>query len=660
MDNNYFSKNNRISVFIIAILILIFFVLGHTRIGSILLLLYIALIGYSVKDSKNKKKEWNKFLKEFSSILDISSKSIMMNSPFPLAIVGESGNLLWYNEKFRKILGENEILGINISDIIPDVSVDEILNQDKKSFKYVKINDDYYNIFTNINDSSLTKGKTILLYFYEVSYEAKLSKNIEENKYCILNIEVDNLDEVLKYTEEDKTVILSAEIERTIKNYAQSLKSMIVKHSSNKYVMVANYKTIEKEMEKNFDILDQVREINYGNNLTVTLSIGVGCDGETPLENYEFATAAKELALSRGGDQVVVKNKDKMLFYGGKTKEVEKRTKVRARVIGHALVNLIKESSNVFIMGHLNPDIDALGASIGIRCASKALGKESYVVLDNVNSAIEKPIGRIIENDLYDDIFISQENCIKKYNENSLIILVDVNSKNYVLSRDILNYNARIVVIDHHRKSTSAVENTLISYIAPYASSTCELVTEMIQYMLDKPKEHITKLEAEMLLAGIYVDTKNFYFKTGVRTFEAAAYLKQLGADIVDVKKMFADNLESYLKKAEIMSLAEVKDDIAIAICPPDVKDNILVAQVADELLNITGVQASFVLAKIDDEVFISGRSFGDINVQIILESLGGGGHMTIAGARLKDIPIDEAKEKLQHAINEYLREGEE
>lgn len=660
MDNNYFLQYNKISVYIIAILISIFFILGHLLIGAILLLLYIIFIAYNVKMFKVKKNEWKKFLEEFSSKLDISSRNVLVNSPFALVIVENKGNILWYNQNFLKVFDKEEILGKNIEEIIEEVNIDKIVNKEKKVFNWVNIKDRYYNIFININNKPSTKDKAIILYFYDVTEEVKLARSIEENRYSIMHIEVDNLNDVLKTTVEDNAVILAAEIERTIKNYAQGLKAMIVKYSSSKYVVVTHYKNIEEEMQKNFDILDEIREINFGNKLAVTLSVGVGCDGDTPLQNHELAISAKELALSRGGDQVVVKTKDKLQFYGGKTKEFEKRTKVRARVIAHALVNLINESSNIFIMGHINPDIDALGAAIGLRSIVKALGKEVHVVLDKANSGIENPIERIKENNLYKEIFISKENCIKTCDRNSLLILVDVNSKEYVQDKELLDVIGRVVIVDHHRKSTTAVEGTLLSYIEPYASSTCELVTEMLQYMIESPKQHIMPIEAEMLLAGIYVDTKNFYFKTGVRTFEAAAYLRQLGADIIDVKKMFAGHLETYLKKAEIMSLAEVKNDIAITLCPPDIKDNVLAAQVADELLNITGVQASFVLVKIENEVFISGRSFGDINVQVILETLGGGGHMTIAGTKLKNVSINEAKEKLQDAIDKYLREGEE
>ncbi|EDS76944.1 DHH subfamily 1 protein [Clostridium botulinum C str. Eklund] len=609
-----------------------------------------------------KNDEWEKFIEDFSSKMDIYSKNLLIKSPFPLVIAENTGDILWYNKKFLEIFEKGEFIARNLRDIINDTNINKILNGEKEIFKYVNIKNKYYNIFANTSEdqgTSTKSNKSIIFYFCDVTHEVELMKEIKKNNHTIMLIDVDNLDDVLKTTEEDKAVLLSAEIERTIKNYAQSLNAMIIKYSSSRYVVVAYYKDIQEEMNKNFDILDDIREINYGNKLTVTLSIGVGVSGETPLQNYEFATSAKDLALSRGGDQVVVKNRDNLQFYGGKTKEFEKRTKVRARVIAHALVNLINESSNVYIMGHVSPDIDAIGAAIGIRSVVKTLGKRGKIILDEVNTGIENAVYRIKKNNLYDETFISSEGAINSHDKNSLLILVDVNSKDYIQSSKVLAHIDRVVIIDHHRKSTEAVEDAILSYIEPYASSTCELVTEMLQYMIESPKKNISPLEAEMMLAGIYIDTKNFYFKTGVRTFEAAAYLRQLGADIIDVKKMFAGHLDTYIKKAEIMSLAEVKDDIAIATCPPDIKDNILVAQAADELLNITGVQASFVIAKINDDVFISARSFGDINVQVILETLGGGGHMTMAGTKLQNISMKDAKEKLQNAIYKYLGEGE-
>lgn len=662
MEKNYFIRNDKTYLIIIAILIGSIFVFGHFYTGTILLGLYIIFLIYNIKVIKNKNGEWKKILEDFSVKIDISTRNILTNIPFPLTIINGKGNILWYNQKFFNILNQNEILGNKICDIVTEINIKDILEKNKREFNYVKIEEKYYNVFVNVKgnkEAINNKNKTIFLYFYDVTKEVNLRNKINQEKEVIILIEVDNLDEVIKTTKEDKVLLLSAEIERTLKTYAQNLNAMITKYSTSKYIMVANTKIMEKEMKKNFEILDEMRDIDLGNELTVTLSIGAGYGGKTPLENYNFATSAKELALGRGGDQVVVKNKDKIKFYGGKTKEVAKRTKVRVRVVGHALVDIINKSSNVFIMGHSNPDIDSIGAAIGLNIVSKYLGKEAYIILDEVNTGIEKAIKKIKDEGLYNELFITKEQYLNKFNRNSLLILVDVNSKSYVQNLQVLDSIDRIVIIDHHRKSTDSIEGALVEYIEPYASSTCELITEMLQYMMDNPKKYISPIYAEMLLAGIYVDTKNFYFKTGVRTFEAAAYLKQIGADILEVKKMFLHDIGTILKKYKIMSLSTIENNICIAICPPEIQDTVLAAQVSDELLNITGIQASFVLVKIKNEVFISGRSNGDINVQLILEELGGGGHLNIAGARLKEVSINEARDKLKIAIDKYLMEGE-
>lgn len=661
MKNDFLNQKSKLYIFIIGVLIAIFFILKHYFLGSALLFTYGILIAYNTRLSKITKNEWERIIEDFSSKIDASTRNILLNSPFALTLVGAEGDILWYNQGFFNIINSNDILGKHLNQIIEDKSINNIISGEKSTIKHIKVNNKYYNIVSSVNDSSTNiKDKIILLYFYDVTNEVEVNERLNERKTTIILIEVDNLDDVLKTIEENKALLLSAEIERTIKTYAQNINSVAIKYASNKYMLVTYFENIKKEMDKNFQILDEIREIRSGNELAVTLSIGIGCEGSTPVENYELAMTAKELALSRGGDQVVVKINDKLQFFGGITKEVEKRTKVRARVIAHALVNLINESSNIYIMGHSNLDIDSLGAAIGIYSVVKSLDKEGYIILDKVSSGIEKPMERLKMTHQYDKTFITGEKAISALDKNSLLILVDVNSRDYVHNNHVLQKFSRMVIIDHHRKSTESIEGALLSYVEPYASSTCELVTEMLQYMIDNPKHHVNSIAAEMLMAGIYIDTKNFYFKTGVRTFEAAAYLRQLGADMIDVKKMFAGQLETYLKRAEIISEAEVNNDIAIAICPPDIRDNVLAAQVADELLNITGVQASFVLAKIDSEVFISGRSFGNINVQVILEVLGGGGHMTIAGAKLKDVSIEEAKEQLQKAIYKYLREGEE
>ena len=662
MDNkyNYFSVNNKIYMVTMALFICIIFYYGHLKVGILTLGLYAILVVYNIYNSKVRKNEWKKFIENFSSKLDIATTSTLVKLPFPLIIIGYMGNILWYNQSVTTMLEGEDLLNKNIRDIIKELNLKQVLDGKKNIFTNIKIKDNYYEIYTNIvdtNENKNVKDKIMLLYFYEITEKTNLIKGINGNRESVMLVEVDNLDDVVKTTEEDKAPLLIADIERTINSYSQSVNAMVKKYTSNKYVIIVQDKYIEKEIEKKFDILDSVREISNGNKLAVTLSVGVGRGEDTPLKNYEFATSAKELALGRGGDQVVVKKGDKLSFFGGKTKEVEKKTKVRARVIAHALMDLVNESNTIFIMGHKNSDPDCLGSAMGLYSIIKNLNKECYIIIEGINSGIKSMMEILLEDGEYKNTFITSEKFKSVKNSNSLLILVDVHNESYVLNLEIVKEVEKVVIIDHHRKSQDFIHGAMLSYIEPYASSTAELVTEMIQYMVDKPK--LKHIEAVCLLAGICVDTKNFYFKTGVRTFEAAAFLRRHGADTLDVKKMFSDDLNVYLKRAEIIKSAKIKNEIAIAVCPLIIEDTVLAAQAADELLNITGIEASFVVVKIGDEVFISGRSLGKVNVQVILETLGGGGHMTMAGTKFTSLKLEEVVVKLNEAIDEYLREDE-
>lgn len=660
MDNKYkdLYSSNKIYMIINSILIACLIYYRHYLIGTVSLIVFLILLAYNIRNSRLKKDEWRKFVESFSSNLDNATRSTLIKLPFPLIIISESGNILWHNQSISDIVGEN-ILGSNISEVISEDILSKILNKKVESYEYIKLKDRYYNIHTSLIRTYENKNEEIMLiYFYDVTDKYRLKEEIQGLQWSVFLLEVDNLDEVVKSTPEDKKPLLIAQIERYINSYAQGLSAMFKKYAMGKYVLVVQNQKLKDEAKKKFEILDEIREIDMGNTLAVTLSIGIGSGGDTPIDNYKYASMAKELALGRGGDQIVIKNREQLSFYGGNTKEVEKRTKVRARVIGQSLVDLVMESSNIFIMGHVNPDIDCIGGGIGLYSVLRNINDKCHIVLDNGNRSVTYIIERLKAYEEYDNAFIKSENAIEMIDEKSLLILDDVNSRSYVLNEKLLDKAKKIVIVDHHRRSINYIENAIISYVEPYASSTSELVTEMIQYMDED--YNIKPVEAEALLAGICVDTKNFYFKTGVRTFEAAAYLRKNGADTIDVKKLFSSDLKSYIKKSQIIESAKiVHDKVAIAICPKDIQDNILAAQAADELLNITGIQASFVLVKIKSEILISARSFGDVNVQIILEALGGGGHITMAGAKIKSSSIEDVLIELNQAIDKYLREGE-
>ncbi|WP_432738896.1 DHH family phosphoesterase [Clostridium perfringens] len=630
---------------------LVFWKLNFKIVSLVIAFVYIIYLIYKISYFLREEKDEEEKIDKLYKNVDEKVKDNIFNLIFPLTILNSTGEIIWYNHKFSKLINSEDLLETNLVSVIKGVALDKIIRIGKENSQNIKIKSNIYEVYSEGLKLDESDKKYFLVFFNDVTYLKKATKE------SIMLLEVDNFSEVLKTIDDDKKPLLIAEIERTINNYGNSLNAMIKKYDNSKYILSVDDAIIGKEISKKFDILDTIREINLGNEIEVTLSIGVGRGGETPAQNQDYATKAKELALGRGGDQAVIKSGKNIEFFGGNAKELEKRTRVRARVVAHVLKELVYESSTVYIMGHKNPDMDCFGASFGLASVVKKLGKNVNIVLEKDTNAIEFFLDRVKEKEEYSKLFISTEEAKKNIDDNTLLIIVDVNSANYVLDRELTELIERVVVIDHHRRSPEDIKGALLNYIEVYASSTSELVTEMVQYMLDKPK--LNRIEAEGLLAGIYIDTKNFSFKTGVRTFEAASFLRRLGADTVEIKKIFSNNLENYIAKAEIIKSAKVENKIAIAVCPENITDTVVAAQAADELLNITGIQASFVLIKLGEDVAISARSLGDINVQVILEELGGGGHMTMAGAKIKDATIDEAIEKIKEAIAKNSREGE-
>ena len=626
-----------------------FYYIKSTLLGTLLLIIFIA---FTVSEYMNREEEEDNIEK----IIEIINKDIennILNLIFPVALIKESGEIFWSNKEFQKFIPDEDPLGLNVVSIARGLNLSRLLTCDRDLHQKIKILDFFYKVYASKIENCPLDENLYVVYFNDISG----NKNIENTKESIMLIEVDNLSEVLENTMESDRPMLVAEVEKTINAYAQRLKAMITKYESNKYVLSVQDKYIDEEINNKFSILDEVSNIDRGNKFEVTLSIGVGRGGTCPLENNNFAITAKELALGRGGDQVAIKNNEKIKFFGGNTREIEKRTRVRARVISHALKELIYESSNVFIIGHKNPDMDCFGSSIGLSSVVRQLGKPCNIILGDETAAIEYFLTKLKNDSRYDNLFISVEEAHDQINEKTLLIIVDVHNTGYILDNEIMEKAQRKIIIDHHRRSPDIVEGAILNYIEVYASSTSEMVTELIQYMVQKP--NLTRLEAEGLLAGIFMDTKGFSFKAGVRTFDAASFLRGLGADTIEVKKMFMDNLDDFLIIADTIRSAEVKDGLAIAVAPKDLKKSFMAARAADELLNISGINVCFVLIKINDDVVISGRSIGDTNVQVILEDLGGGGHMNMAGAQLKNTSIDEAKIILKRSIEKQLKVGE-
>ncbi|HZJ57492.1 MAG TPA: DHH family phosphoesterase [Clostridia bacterium] len=484
-----------------------------------------------------------------------------------------------------------------------------------------------------------------------------VQKEHREIQLVIAHIYVDNYDEVLANTEDANKPLLIAEIEGRLGKWAMNHSAGWQKYDRDKFLMVMDVNILEALEGNRFGILDDIREIDMGSHVPPTLSIGVGVEAQSPSQSIDFAKTALDMALGRGGDQAVVKKGTKLYFYGGKTKAVERRTKVKSRVMAGVLRELMEQSYNIFIMSHELPDLDSIGSALGLyRCASH-IGKEVYIVLKESNASIEYLMEELKRKKEYENLFISPRDAESKIDGYSLLIVVDTHRPSFTEAPELLDIADRIAVIDHHRRSAEVIENPALAYLEPYASSASELVSEMVQYFDEKLR--LDPLEADALLAGITMDTKSFTFKTGVRTFEAASYLKRSGADPTSARQLYKDDIETYIARAETVKKARIlAPNIATSQCPPGVKNpSLIAAQAADSLLTIRGIEASFVLGQMDGGVIISGRSLGRINVQLILEKLGGGGHMTIAGAQLKDITIEEAGRRIASVIQEYLNE---
>jgi cyclic-di-AMP phosphodiesterase len=629
---------------------------------GVFLLIYLLL--YNLRVSNIKRQEWTRYIERLSSDVDAATRESIFSMPIPLTMVDIDGTVTWYNEKFTSILEEQELLEKRIEDLVPDFHLDELLEKDSGDMLQVKIGPRTFKVFTNVIKRDQTAGPEhlILLYWFETTPYENLKRKYNQEKLVLALVQVDNYDEVIKSTDDVNRSKVISEIDQRIHRWTNQLQGIVRKYEQDKFIVLFDYQHLEQQESKRFEILDAIREIQAGNHIPATLSIGIGSMGKNFQETLAFASTAKDLCLGRGGDQTAVKRNDDIKFYGGKSKAVEKRTKVKARVIAYGLRQLIEQVDNVMVMGHKQPDLDALGAALGIYRAARNRKKDAWIVLNACNPSIEVLYSMMMKHEEYQKAVISCAEAQRiKSRSRSLVVVVDTHRPSYTECPELLEGNDRIVVIDHHRRSTDFIEDTLLTYHETYASSTSEMVTEIIYYMEDKLT--LEALEAEALMAGIALDTKNFTFKAGVRTFEAASYLRRAGADTTMVRQMFQDDLESIVSRAEVIKKAEViLEQIAIAVSDDQSENAQLVAaQAADTMLTIRGVKASFVLGTSKSgQIFISGRSLGEINVQVILEKLGGGGHMTVAGAQLENTTIEAAKNQLIQGVREVLDQEKE
>ena len=627
-------------------------------------------------------------------------KELIKEFPVPYALLDEDGKVVWVNDEFSGITetSKRKLMKLNIVQVFEEVTEESLPYQEAvtegeiafngREYRYeirrVQVNKfdeldgqeqsgepepdkkiDEKNSDKPVAHGSKHHGRTdtfLAFYMFDITVVNRLTQENHDQKLVAGLIYIDNYDEIFESLEEVRHSLLVALVDRKINKYMANVDAIVKSLEKDKYMFVMPQKYLDQLKENKFALLDEVKAINIGNDLPLTLSISLGTDYKSFIENFEAARSAMELALGRGGDQAVIKSADRITYFGGKSQGTEKSTRVKARVKTLAFKELLETKERVIIMAHKNPDMDAFGSGIGIYKMVTALGKKAHIVVNEVSSAISPIYGNFTSNNVYpDDMIIDNDQALSLVDDDTVVVVTDVNNPTLTECEELLTYAKSIVVFDHHRQTKDVIANATLSYIEPFASSACEMIAEMLQYMDEKIKLRPT--EADAMYVGILIDTDNFLSKTGVRTFEAAAFLKRCGADVMRVRKMFRTDIETYRQKAEGVSHAEmVLDAFAISIITPVAGPEspvVLTAKIANEMLNIAGVRASFVIAQMGPDVKISARAIDDVNVQIIMERMGGGGHANIAAAQFTNAKAEDIKKELVELLNEMYKEGE-
>ena len=600
-------------------------------------------------------------------------KRLLQDLEIPYVVMDMQGKLLWVNNAFTELTGKTKQYHKSVTSVFSGITQEKLPKneEDEKEFHITYEKRDFRVLVKAVCiDELLDRSRMLelqvegcyiqVLYLFDETELNEYIRKCEDETMVAGLLYLDNYEEVMESIEPVRRSLLAALVERKMNQYFSRFDGMLRRLEKDKYLLVMRRKSLEELKEKRFDILEEVKTVNIGNEMAVTISIGIGYNAGSYIKNSEYARIAIDLALGRGGDQVVMKDGEHIQYFGGKTQAVEKNTRVKARVKAHALKEFMLSKERVVVMGHKNTDADSFGSAIGIYRAAKTLNKRTHIVLESPNSSV-RPLmeGFLNSADYDDDMFINCHEARELVDENTLVVVVDVNRPSYTECEDILHMTKTIVVLDHHRQGSEVIRNAVLAYVEPYASSACEMVAEILQYFADGVR--IRNIEADSLYAGIMIDTDNFQQKTGVRTFEAAAFLRRCGADVTRVRKLFREDMNDYRAKGETISNAEIfMDCFAISECPHDYVDSptVVGSQAANELLNVVGVKASFVLTEYRGMIYISARAIDEVNVQIIMERMGGGGHLNMAGCQLEG-SMSEAKRILKDTLTEMLEEGE-
>lgn len=625
-------------------------------IGAAELVISVLLFAFFLHSSRKRRNAVSRYVDALTHSTDLSSNDSLVSMPVPVVLLNvNTGEIIWCNEQFLSLTDcPPHYYSLEIGQLIQGFQLRWILEGQTQYPELVVIGDRYFDIRATLLRQETGEYQTLCaaLYWLDCTEEIRLHTMLDENRQVVGEIICDNYEELGKSGNESARATLIAGLDDMLNQWMEEQQGFLRKTDRDKYVFVIREKAYRAMAEKRFPILEQVKKLTAPNGMALTLSIGIGREGETLAELDHFARLAVDMALSRGGDQVVIRSRVHFEFFGGMTHEVEKRTKVKTRLMANVFKNLLEDSSAVYVMGHKIADLDSLGGAAGVVCAARKCGKKAYIIMDRTLNNVGNLIELLENHPDYAGVLITGEQAMIEMDQNALMVVVDTNRPNYVEDQSLLESMNRIAVIDHHRRSADYISNALLNVHEPAASSVCELISEMLQYIIE-PGDML-RVEASAMLAGIMLDTKSFALKTGSRTFEAAAYLRRAGADSVEVKRLFQNDMANYVARAELVKRAEFVDGMYAISASEQPVDRAVAAQAADDLMNITGVAGSFVVSPFGDSINISARSLGRINVQLIMEKLGGGGHFTTAGAQLRGKTLQEAVNLLKDAIMLY------